>query len=200
MRVGGIAYRSGVFIGEFAALRKHAREPADTFRDSASAWHVSQFRSTHGRDFARRNPHRSQRKQLGRPAPVSSRHEFGFRGSHRRIGRRREPSVFAGWEMAGVFCCRQTKKISLDGGSPVVIAEGISNPKGLSWGTDHNIYYAPSLSSGILRVSDSGGTPQPVTKLQADKGELADFSRTFSRTVKRCCSLHFRAATWMMGP
>ena len=74
------------------------------------------------------------------------------------------------------FAAGKLKKISLDGGSPVVIAEGISNPKGLSWGTDHNIYYAPSLSSGILRVSDSGGTPQPVTKLQADKGELADFS------------------------
>jgi Tol biopolymer transport system component len=32
------------------------------------------------------------------------------------------------------------------------------------------------VSSGILRVSDSGGTPQAATKLQADKGELADFS------------------------
>ena len=74
------------------------------------------------------------------------------------------------------FAAGKLKKISLDGGSPVVIAEGISNPKGLSWGTDHNIYYTPSLSSGILRVSDNGGTPQPVTKLQADKGELADFS------------------------
>jgi eukaryotic-like serine/threonine-protein kinase len=74
------------------------------------------------------------------------------------------------------FAAGKLKKISLDGGSPVVIAEGISNPKGLSWGPDHNIYYAPSSSSGILRVSDNGGTPQPVTKLQAGKGEFADFS------------------------
>jgi len=74
------------------------------------------------------------------------------------------------------FANGKLKKISLDGGTPVVIAEGIATPKGLWWGVDHNIYYAPSYSSPILRVSDSGGTPQPATKLQADKGELADFS------------------------
>ena len=74
------------------------------------------------------------------------------------------------------FAAGKLKKISLDGGTAVVLADGITYPRGLSWGTDHNIYYAPSLSSGILRVSDSGGTPQAVTKLQADKGELADFS------------------------
>jgi eukaryotic-like serine/threonine-protein kinase len=74
------------------------------------------------------------------------------------------------------FAGGKLKKISLEGGTPVVIADGITSPKGLSWGADHNIYYAPSLSSAILRVSDSGGTPQAATKLQVDKGELADFS------------------------
>jgi serine/threonine-protein kinase len=74
------------------------------------------------------------------------------------------------------FAAGKLKKISLEGGTPVIIADGITSPAGLSWGTDHNIYYAPSVSSGILRVSDSGGTPQAATKLQADKGELADFS------------------------
>jgi len=74
------------------------------------------------------------------------------------------------------YAAGKLKKIALDGGTPVVIAEGIAYPKGLSWGTDHNIYYGPSFSSGIFRVSDGGGTPQGVTKLQADKGELADFS------------------------
>jgi hypothetical protein len=47
---------------------------------------------------------------LGRPAPVSPRHEFSFRRSHRGIGRRCESVVFAGWQMAGFFCRRQTKK------------------------------------------------------------------------------------------
>jgi len=74
------------------------------------------------------------------------------------------------------FATGKLKKISLDGGTPVVVADGITSPKGLSWGADHNIYFAPSLSSAILRVSDKGGPPQAATKLQADKGELADFS------------------------
>jgi len=74
------------------------------------------------------------------------------------------------------FAAGKLKKISLEGGTPVVIADGVTSPRGLSWGTDHNIYYAPSVSSAILRVSDSGGTPQAATKLQADKGELADVS------------------------
>src|ERR1700676_2675589 len=61
------------------------------------------------------------------------------------------------------FANGKLKKIALDGGTAVVIAEGIASPKGLCWGADHNIYYAPSYSSPILRVNDGGGTPQPAT-------------------------------------
>jgi Tol biopolymer transport system component len=74
------------------------------------------------------------------------------------------------------FAGGKLKKISLDGGAAVVIAEGINAAKGISWGSDHNIYYTPSVNSPILRVSDSGGTSHPVTKLQLDKGELAHIS------------------------
>jgi eukaryotic-like serine/threonine-protein kinase len=86
------------------------------------------------------------------------------------------PSFSPDGRWLAFFANGKLKKISLDGGPPVVIAEGIAYPKGLCWGTDHNIYYAPSYSSTILRITDGGGTPQPATKLQADKGELADFS------------------------
>jgi eukaryotic-like serine/threonine-protein kinase len=74
------------------------------------------------------------------------------------------------------FAGGKLKKISLDGGGPVTIADGVADPQGVSWGTDHNIYYSPSLNSGILRVSDNGGTAQAVTKLQSDKGELGHIS------------------------
>jgi serine/threonine protein kinase/Tol biopolymer transport system component len=70
----------------------------------------------------------------------------------------------------------QLKKISIDGGTVISLANGIASLGGICWGPDHNIYYAPSRSSGILSVNDSGGTPQLVTKLQADKGELAHLS------------------------
>ena len=74
------------------------------------------------------------------------------------------------------FAGGKLKKISLDGGAPVTIAEGVTKPQGLSWGTDHNIYYSPAANSGILRISENGGTPQPVTKIQPDRGELAHIS------------------------
>ena len=68
------------------------------------------------------------------------------------------------------FAGGKLKKMSLDGGTPFALADAI-DPQGICWAADHNIYYAPSLTSPILRVSESGGTPQPVTKLRADKGE-----------------------------
>jgi serine/threonine-protein kinase len=74
------------------------------------------------------------------------------------------------------FAGGKLKKISLDGGRPQSIADGVVDPQGMSWGEDHNIYYSPSLASEILRVNENGGAPQPVTKLQPDKKELGHIS------------------------
>jgi Tol biopolymer transport system component len=74
------------------------------------------------------------------------------------------------------FTGGKLKKISLDGGAPVTVADGIVNIAGASWGTDHNIYYSSSLTSPIYRVSDSGGKPEAVTKLQPDKSEQGHLS------------------------
>jgi Tol biopolymer transport system component/tRNA A-37 threonylcarbamoyl transferase component Bud32 len=74
------------------------------------------------------------------------------------------------------FAGGKLKKVSLDGGTPVTLAENVVYAQGATWGADNNIYYAPSLNSGILRVGENGGTPEAVTKLQADKGELGHIS------------------------
>ncbi len=74
------------------------------------------------------------------------------------------------------FMGGKLKKVSLDGGAPVTLAENVIYAQGAAWGGDHNIYYSPSLNSPILRVSENGGTPQAVTKLQPDKGELGHIS------------------------
>jgi eukaryotic-like serine/threonine-protein kinase len=74
------------------------------------------------------------------------------------------------------FAGGKLKKVSLDGGTPVILAENIVYVQGAVWGADHNIYYAPSLNSAILRVSENGGSAQPVTKLQTDRGELGHIS------------------------
>jgi eukaryotic-like serine/threonine-protein kinase len=70
------------------------------------------------------------------------------------------------------FAGGKLKKVSLDGGMPLTIADAVVDPQGVSWGADHNIYYSPSLTSGILRVNENGGTPQAAAKLQSDKAEL----------------------------
>jgi len=68
------------------------------------------------------------------------------------------------------------QKISLGGGTPLPIAEsGEFRPQyhyGGFWGEDQNIYFYPRLTSPIFRAPASGGSPQPVTKLLSDKGEL----------------------------
>ncbi len=74
------------------------------------------------------------------------------------------------------FAGGKLKKISFDGGVPEAVVDSVVDVQGVSWGADHNIYYAPSLKSGIMRVSENGGTPQPVTKLQADKAEFGHIS------------------------
>jgi Tol biopolymer transport system component len=74
------------------------------------------------------------------------------------------------------FAGGKLKKVSLDGGTPVTLAENVVYAQGATWAADHNIYYAPSLNSGILRVGENGGAPEAVTKLQADKGELGHIS------------------------
>jgi serine/threonine-protein kinase len=51
-----------------------------------------------------------------------------------------------------------------EGGTPVAIADSSYIPFGGTWGDDDAIYYAPALSSGILRVPASGGKTQIITE------------------------------------
>jgi Tol biopolymer transport system component len=62
------------------------------------------------------------------------------------------------------------KKIDIGGGPVRVVAENIADPRGLSWGPDNTILYS-SGASVLYRVPSSGGTPAPVTRLEAALGE-----------------------------
>ena len=61
------------------------------------------------------------------------------------------------------------KKTSLSGGAPISLGTGV-NIFGTTWGTNGLIAFAPSAGSVIQQVSDSGGTPQAVTRF--GKGEV----------------------------
>ncbi len=55
------------------------------------------------------------------------------------------------------------KKIDIQGGPPVVITDLPSALRGGTWNVDGVILYHPNNAQAILRVSASGGQPQPVT-------------------------------------
>ena len=62
------------------------------------------------------------------------------------------------------------KKVSLQGGTPVTLAN-ISGMLGASLGTDDTIVFAEPSGSGIVKVSAAGGTPQTITHVDPGKGE-----------------------------
>ncbi|MGH9257652.1 MAG: protein kinase domain-containing protein [Vicinamibacterales bacterium] len=64
----------------------------------------------------------------------------------------------------GFFAAGKLKRFDIAGGPPQIVADA-PNGRGGAWNRDGTILFAPTNSSGLLRVSASGGEPQPVTKL-----------------------------------
>jgi serine/threonine-protein kinase len=74
-------------------------------------------------------------------------------------------SRWIGFSSAGVL-----RKVALQGGAPFDVADK-SWPRGAAWGEDGKIYFTPGLYGGISRVSQDGGSVQPVTELDKADGE-----------------------------
>src|SRR5262249_26535095 len=67
------------------------------------------------------------------------------------------------------------KKVPVTGGASITLFEG---PQfGRAWGDDDNIVFGSE--QGLMRVSASGGAPQALTKVDAEKGETAHESPQF---------------------
>jgi serine/threonine-protein kinase len=60
------------------------------------------------------------------------------------------------------------KKVLLAGGAPVTLCD-MSSGTGASWGPDGTIVFTHDTTSGLLRVSADGGTPQALTRLDASR-------------------------------
>jgi len=69
----------------------------------------------------------------------------------------------------GFFADGKLKKISVDGGAAVTLCDAPSD-RGASWGDDGNIIAALDSRNPLMRVPSTGGTPEPVTKL--NPGEI----------------------------
>ena len=67
------------------------------------------------------------------------------------------------------FVTRESlKKVSAFGGTPIVLAD-VSLSRGATWSPDGSIVFTPSSNSGLLRVSEVGGEPEPLTELGDDE-------------------------------
>jgi hypothetical protein len=64
------------------------------------------------------------------------------------------------------------KKIGVDGGSVEEICDA-KDGRGGSWSAKGVIVFAPSIDGPLMQVPSSGGTPRPVTALDAPRGETA---------------------------
>ena len=64
----------------------------------------------------------------------------------------------------GFWADGKLKKVSLNGGLPVDIAD--ASPWPASWGSNGMIVFNKPGDWGLWQVSDSGGDPQPLTKLE----------------------------------
>jgi serine/threonine-protein kinase len=77
------------------------------------------------------------------------------------------------------------RKIPIAGGTSSTLCDG-SFQQGGAWGDDDTIVFPGG--AGLMRVSANGGTPAPLTKLDAAKGENRTRGHSFSPTAGRCSS------------
>jgi serine/threonine-protein kinase len=61
------------------------------------------------------------------------------------------------------------KKVALRGGTAVSLAS-VNNLYGTSWGTRGMIAFTAGAGSPVVQVSEAGGTPQPLTRLEQGEG------------------------------
>ncbi|UCF46971.1 MAG: serine/threonine-protein kinase [Myxococcales bacterium] len=70
------------------------------------------------------------------------------------------------------FADNQLRKISVNGGAPISIADVTVNPRGASWSDDGYIYFAPGTYHEILRVPEDGGEPETMSRLDIEAAQV----------------------------
>jgi len=83
----------------------------------------------------------------------------------------RDPFFSPDGQWIGFFADGKLKKISAQGGAAVTLCDA-PNDRGGSWGEDGTIVFTPDLQLPLSKVSSSGGTPEPLTTLDKQAGEI----------------------------
>jgi len=83
----------------------------------------------------------------------------------------RDPFFSPDAEWVAFFAAGKLKKVTVAGGAVVTLCDAPSN-RGGTWGADHTIIFEGSNREGLSRVSDAGGAPELITKLDSSSGEI----------------------------
>ena len=71
----------------------------------------------------------------------------------------------------GFFQNDRLMKMSIGGGLLIRLC-AVTGNRGASWGDDGLITFTPNLRSGLAQVPEEGGTPEALTTLNSDRGEI----------------------------
>ncbi|HEU5258697.1 MAG TPA: protein kinase [Vicinamibacterales bacterium] len=87
-----------------------------------------------------------------------------------------DDAVFPFWSpdsrSLGFFAAGQLKRVDLTGGSPTVICD-VGSGRGGAWSEQGVIVFNSVNDGPLLRVSASGGTPEPFTVFDSSQGEVS---------------------------
>jgi serine/threonine-protein kinase len=82
-------------------------------------------------------------------------------------------------EWLGYFADGALRKVRIAGGDPVKLCEVPATGPGGTWESDGAIYFTPTWTDGIWRISDQGGKPEQLTVPRRDQGESGHFWPSF---------------------
>jgi Tol biopolymer transport system component len=85
----------------------------------------------------------------------------------------RQPFFSPDGTQIAFFADRRLLKVPTNGGPVQQLADIGGNPRGAVWADDGTIVLSPSQTSGLVRVSDRGGRPTPLTTLDQARGEYS---------------------------
>jgi Tol biopolymer transport system component len=72
----------------------------------------------------------------------------------------------------GFFADGQLRKLAVSGGTSEVICAA-ADPRGVCWNRNGVILFAPEATGGLFQVSENGGEPVAVTRVDSASGETA---------------------------
>lgn len=82
-----------------------------------------------------------------------------------------DPFFSTDGQWLGFFADGKLKKILVRGGATITLCDA-HDSRGGSWGEDGTIVFTPYVGAPLTKISSAGGTPQSLTSLDAQAGEL----------------------------